>query len=284
MSDRPRTCVVISYWNGRTIKPLYRLLSQMRKIDAGADFDTVIVCNGGDKVPLRLPARFDDLRPRLFDRENVGYNIAAWDHGWRSAGDYESFLFIQDDCFLKSRSWVSRFEHRFDQDPGIGLLGEHVVNDQMTWEFIRRGHCGGDCGPPETWPEELHFIAAHESRFRSRGIPWPECSDHLPSIILFSRRRVLEEIGGFPYFGPSYQEGISSELAISGLVKSKGYRVSKVTDHPFELIGHPQWTSRGKTHATGVRAAVHEAWWKSKSRIRNMIGHKDKAQRLGAGR
>lgn len=280
-SLRPRTCVVVSFWNGRSAGPLYRLLSQMRKVDSGSPFDTVVVCNGGDEEPLRLPSKFADLRPQILDRENQGFNIGAWDHGWRNAGDYEYYLFIQDDCFLKGRSWVSGFESRFDQDAGIGLLGEHVVYDRMTWDHVRRWTFSDYWGEPSGWPEPVHPIDRFRSLFEARGIPWSDFGQHLPTIILFSSRRVLEEIGGFPYFGPSYQEAIASELAISRLVESKGYRIAKVTDQSFQMIGHPQWSPRGRPREPGLRGTLHEAWWKAKGRIGMMLGHRGKAQRLG---
>lgn len=59
-SGRARTCVIVSYWNGRPARRLHRLLQQMRMIDAGSPFDLLVVCNGGDERPLSLPRRFDD--------------------------------------------------------------------------------------------------------------------------------------------------------------------------------------------------------------------------------
>ncbi len=77
------TCVVICYYVGQSTKPLFRLLGQLRKLDAGAPFDLVIVVNGGDRQPFTLPARFASLGARVVNRVNHGYNIEAWDVGWR---------------------------------------------------------------------------------------------------------------------------------------------------------------------------------------------------------
>jgi len=277
--SRPKTCVVVSYWNGRPASKLHRLLAEMRKVDPGAPFDLVVVCNGGDKAPLRLPARFDDLRPRVLDRENVGFNIAAWEHGWRADPGYDYFLFLQDDCYLKRASWLSGFESRFELDPGIGLLGELVAYDQMSWDYVRKVFYTTFWADPSEWTEPAHPIDTYRALFDRRGIPWSDLANHLPSIILFSSRRILEEVGGFPYFGPSYREAIAGEFAISRLVESRGYRISKVTDYPFDLIGHPQWASNGKAREPGLKGRLYEAYWKSRARIRRWIGPKRKGGR-----
>ncbi len=33
-------------------------------------------------------------------RENTGFNIGAWDYGWRHLPPYDYYLFLQDDCFI----------------------------------------------------------------------------------------------------------------------------------------------------------------------------------------
>jgi hypothetical protein len=129
MPEQPKTCVVVSYWTARSHQHLHRLLRQMtmRKFDAGCPFDLVISCNGGDVKPLTLPSKFRSLRPRIFNRENTGWNLGAWDHAWRMTSGYDFFLFLQDDCFLKSQNWVYDFQFRAENDDGIGLLGETIM-------------------------------------------------------------------------------------------------------------------------------------------------------------
>lgn len=251
MPEKPKTCVVVSYWTGRPDRALHRLLRQMSKVDAGCPHDLVIVCNGGDLKPLTLPAEFESSRARVFDRENTGWNLGAWDHGWRVAGDYEYFLFLQDDCLLKRPNWVYDFEFRADNDPGIGLLGEEIMWDRMTWPYIRKA-TDRDLGR-RAWPESepIHPLDTYQKLLEERGVPLGEVGTHLPSIILFSPRAVLEEVGGFPLIGSKYLEAVACEIGISRLIESKGYRISKVKDDSFHLIGHPQWTRRAR-----VREAV----------------------------
>jgi hypothetical protein len=240
--EKPRTCVVVSYWTGRPPKDLKKLLRDMKEVDAGSPFEVVIVVNGGDQKPLSLPPEFDSLRPRILNRENKGWNLGAWDHGWRQAGDFDYFLFLQDDCFLKTRGWVGDFEFRFDHDSGIGLLGEEIMWDQMTWPYIRKA-TDRDLGSL-AWPESepVHPLDTFQTLMTKRGVPPGEVGTHLPSLILFTSKRILEEVGGFPLVGSTYYEAVACEIGISRLIASKGYRIARVRDRSFQLIGHPQWT------------------------------------------
>jgi hypothetical protein len=236
------TCVVVSTWTGQPAKRLYKLLDQMTRIDAGSPFDLVVVCNGGDERPLLLPSRFDALRPRVLNRENSGYNLGAWDHGWRNSGGHETYLFLQDECFLKRPGWIREFELRMSGDAGIGLLGEAIMWDEMSWPYIRAA-TDRDLGR-RAWPEVEpdHPLDTYQALLARRGIDKGVVGTHLPSVILFTSRTVLEDVGGFPILGRSYREAVASEIAISRLIASHGYRVAKLKDTSFTLIGHRQWT------------------------------------------
>ncbi|MBV8314866.1 MAG: hypothetical protein JOZ53_08015, partial [Planctomycetaceae bacterium] len=170
-SGRPKTCVVVSYWTGRSAHNLHRLLTQMRKVDAGSRFDVLVVFNGGLERPLSLPPRFDDLRPRVLNRENHGNNLGAWDYGWRSAEEYEYSLFLQDDCFLKRPGRVGDFEFRMARDAGVGLLGEAVMWDRMTWSFSGKRPTVTSGGSPG--PRTSPSIPSTPTRRSSRNTAFP---------------------------------------------------------------------------------------------------------------
>lgn len=241
----PRTCVVVSYWTGRSTSNLLRLLRQMDQMEAGAPFDTVVVCNGGDVRPLSLPSGPGGVRPRVLNRVNLGYNIGAWEVGWRAAGPYEFILFLQDDCFLKRPHWVSEFEFRMEHDAGIGLLGESVMWDQMSWQFIRVA-TDRDLGSTVWSPgDQTHPLEQYETLLDARGIPKGNVGTHLQSLVLFTRRTILEEVGGFP-LGQTYREAVACEIGVSRLIVSRGYRLAKIHDSAFRFIGHHQWTRRDR--------------------------------------
>jgi hypothetical protein len=235
-----KTCVVVSYWIGHSLKSLLSLLAQMMRVDAGTNFDLIIVCNGGDRQPLVLPSKFDRLRPRIFNRENQGYNIGAWEYGWRISEGYRYYLFLQEECFLKAKGWVSEFEYRMSVDRGVGLLGEAIMWDRMSWQYIREA-TDRDLGLDWFAGEPVHPLDAYQAFLNLRGIPLGEVGSHLQSLVLFTSGQVLSEINGFPT-GISYREAVACEIGISRLVEAKGYRISKIKDHPYALIGHRQWT------------------------------------------
>lgn len=238
MTSEPRTCVVICYWIGRSTKPLFKLLSAMQRYPAGAPFDVVVVCNGGDVEPLVIPDRFPGLRLRVINRENTGWNLGAWEAGWRESPGYEYFLFLQAECFIKAKDWLLRFEHRMDCDAGIGLLGERLMWSGMTWDYVRAS-TEIDIGPR---PDILGTIERYRSILTEKGIEPGPLGTHLVSIILFTRRKLLEEIGGFPLIGESYVEAVSCEIAFSKNFENRGYRISQLADDAFFKIGHTQWT------------------------------------------
>jgi hypothetical protein len=211
----------------------------MQKVESGSLFDVVIVCNGGVERPLVLPSRFDDLRPRVINRKNEGYNLAAWDCGWRDARDYEFYLFLRDQCILKRAKWLSDFEFRMSLDRGIGLLGEHITWDRMTWDYIQKS-TERDLGEAVAGQ-----IGTYRDILNKAKIPVGETGSHLVSIILFTTRMILEEIDGFPFIGPSYREAVACEIGLSRLIESKGYRIAKVRGGSYEVIGHLQRTKDG---------------------------------------
>ena len=213
----------------------------MQRVDGGAEFDLVVVCNGGDERRLVIPDKFAALRAKILSRANSGYNIGAWNYGWEAARGYEYYLFLQDECFIKRAGWVSEFEYRMDQDSGIGLLGEAIMWDRMSWEYIRAA-TDRDMGTDWFDPIEIHPIDIYRNYIEAHGVERGVVGTHLQSLILFTSDKILNEVGGF-LVGKTYHEAVASEIGISRLIESKGYRISKIKDAPFALIGHWQWTT-----------------------------------------
>ena len=267
MSDQPRTCVIVSFWAARSSKNLHSLLRQMQNVDAGCPFDVAVVSNGGDLTPLEIPSRFDSLKIRaVFNRENTYYNLGAWEHGWRSVQGYKFFLFIQDECALVSRNWVAEYEYRMDRDLRIGLLGEDINWNRMSWSYIREAtdrDLGNSIWPPD---EPVHPIDKYQQLMEEKGIDKGDEATYLNSIILFTSREILEKIGGFPLMGLSYREAIGCEVAISRAIAALGLKVTRVKEEDFCLVSHRQWLPQT------IR------WRKRRDRLRGIL------QRLGLKR
>jgi len=237
----PRVCVVVSYWTGHKLQILERLLGQMLKFNAGLPFDLVVVCNGGDQHPLVLGDRFNSLKARVINRENTGYNLGAWNAGWEVASGYDYYLFLQDECFIKKAGWVSEFVFRMENDPGLGLLGETIMWDNMTWKYV---HLATDRDLGLDWfkGEDIHPLDFYQYYLKDHNIPPGELGAHIQTLIVFTSDQILSEIGGLPV-GNTYREVVACEIGLSALVRSKGYRISKVKDQSYTLLGHSQWTA-----------------------------------------
>lgn len=241
MSAGARTCVVICYWTGRSPTPLWQLLRSMSKFEAGAAYDVLVVCNGGDTDPLRLPPALAASGMRVLNRENTGWNLGAWEAGWRASPGYTYYLFLQAECYVKRAGWIHRFEHRSETDAGIGMLGERLMWQQMSWDYVREA-TALDLGERGPVPEGvLESVAAYQGLLRGKGIEPGPLGTHLVSIILFIRRDHLERIGGFPLVGDSYLEAVACEIGLSKLIETSGLRISQVSDAAFAFIGHSQW-------------------------------------------
>lgn len=211
----------------------------MERIPSGVPFDVVIVCNGGDIAPLELPQRYSEMRVRVINRENTGWNLGAWEAGWRAVEGYEYFLFLQAECFIKSSDWLFRFEHRMDLDTGLGLLGERLMWGGMTWQYAKENTALSFAQNHEI----IGSFDLYQENLRKNGIEKGLLGEHLVSIILFTSNRVLERINGFLPLGDTYIEAVSCEIGLTKKVESIGLRVSQIGDDAFSLIGHSQWTT-----------------------------------------
>ncbi|BCU14391.1 hypothetical protein MAN88_49550 [Microcystis aeruginosa] len=95
-----KNLVIISFWCERSIKPLLHLLKQLQRIESGCLFDIVVVCNANSLGNIPDLPQLDSQKVKYLIRENTGFNIGAWDDGWRHLPPYDYYLFLQDDCFI----------------------------------------------------------------------------------------------------------------------------------------------------------------------------------------
>lgn len=237
-------CVVISYWVESSPKYLYKLMDQIVKIQGKFSFSIVLVCNGGSDIFFTLPRRYKRYTIKIVNRPNIGFNIAAWEDGWRSI-NAKNYLFLQDDCFILDDNWYSAFIDRFYSDPTLGLLGERInPNWNRPWSELKESYfnkvvhyydfaMGFDLFP--NVDNYLEYLNASQ-------IPCGEKADHLQSLVLFTTRSILLEIGGFPLpDNKTKGRAVAAEIAISKKIQSKGYKIDIVGEHPFTYIGHREW-------------------------------------------
>ncbi|OUL36823.1 hypothetical protein BV372_05500 [Nostoc sp. T09] len=238
-------CVVISYWVGSSPKFLYKLIDQIVNIKDELSFPIVLVCNGGTDIFFSLPRKFKKYNIEIVNRPNSGFNIAAWEEGWRSI-EAKNYLFIQDDCFILDDNWYSGFIDRFHSDPTLGLLGERTnPNWDKAWSELKQSyfnqvvHYYDVASGFDLFPNVDNYL----DYLKTHNIPCGEKADHLQSLVLFTTRDVLLEIDGFPLpDNDTKGRAVAAEIAISKKIQSRGYRIDIVGKHPFTYIGHREWT------------------------------------------
>lgn len=234
----PRVLVVVSYYDARPVHDLDRLLAALRTTPAGHPFEVRVVVNRDGSAPLPIAERHPGVE--VLTRKNTGYNIGAWEHGWRTAPAFDAYLFLQHECTLQGDGWLRPFVERA-AEPGVGLVGERLNPAwDAPWSEIERRFAGHtlpdhqvDGQPAERLPTYAAFFARH-------GIDRGPRADHLQTLALFATRSTLERIDGFPV-GRDYGEAIAAEIAISKRVQAAGLRICEVGDRPFRHVSHPQW-------------------------------------------
>jgi len=229
--------VIISYYNERNPDDLSRLLDSMDNFDSGHDYTTLIVVNRALDRELILPEVH--AHHRIVYRQNIGYNIGAWDYAWRLCQDTDFFLFLQDDCKIVKDNWLRAFV-RFGKNPKMGLIGESIswkskwsdLDTDLKLTTIADGHFINS--------EPSSRIHAYYEAFRLWGIDPGDRADHVQSLVWAARRDVLLVVDGFPH-GANYGEAIAAEIATSRKINTAGYHISQVHWRPFHYISHPQW-------------------------------------------
>jgi 2-polyprenyl-3-methyl-5-hydroxy-6-metoxy-1,4-benzoquinol methylase len=233
--------VVVSHYNARPADRLLALLEAMRTIPAGWRYRVRVVVNRAGPQLLDLPERHRAVE--VCYRENRGYNIGAWDYGWRAPPHFGAYLFLQDECRLVRAGWVEAFVRR-SREPGVGLVGElRSPTWNVPWEtLLREWHLQPspdhviDGRPVDRVTFYFDFLTRH-------AIPPGATGDHLQNVVLFARREVLEAMDGFP-FGDCYAEAVGAEIAISKKVQALGLETCEVGPEPLTYIEHPQWLHR----------------------------------------
>lgn len=233
--------IVISHYNARPAGDLVALLDSIHSVPSGWPYHVRVVVNQEVLTPLDLPKKFDKVD--VFYRQNTGYNIGAWDFGWRISPEYQSYLFLQEECRVVHEEWLKSFVEKASL-PSNGLVGECLSVDwDLPWETL------AEVTKDHRFTEHLvdgkaaGRVPCYLDFFQRHGIdPGPK-GDHIQSLILFIRRQVLQAIHGFPV-GTNFGESIAAEIGISKKVQALGLKICQVKEEPFSYIQHPQWLFR----------------------------------------
>lgn len=221
----PKPAVVISFWDRRSPDKLYNLLRQIADECQSLSVPITVVVNT-DKVRSISPPNTATPVSIIY-RNNSGMNIGAWDHGWRSLYDKDLFVFLQDECVVKTPGWLSHYIESV-QIPEVGLLGESLAWD-LPWSVAL----------DEKFKRREKYQRLH-NRVSGIGIDPGDRATHIQSLVWACRRDILEKIGGFR-IGKNRDECIGAEVGTSRLIVENGLELRLAGNAPFSWISHPQW-------------------------------------------
>jgi hypothetical protein len=225
--------IVISYYDRRPLHNLIELLRSISRYPGGGEFEICVVVNRTKEEAIHLPEEFSSIPIEY--RHNVGMNIGAWDHGWRTHQDFQDYLFLQDECYIVRENWLAGYRSALD-DPQVGMVGESLnVSWDQPWPKLREY--------AEKWPLVEHSIGSRSVNrvdfylnfFREHEIYPGETGKHLRSVVWFAPGTVLRKIDGF-FVGRNYGECIASEIAASKKVEALGLRVVQADPQEFFYI------------------------------------------------
>lgn len=233
-----KTAVIISFYDRRPIEPLVKLLDSLDKHAPGGPYERFLSVNstGAQELPRSVVKRVAEV----LMRPNIGMNIGAWDAGWRHWSGFDSYLFLQDECYAIREQWLQHYQQAL-ADPSTGLVGESLNEAwDRPWRELRE--TVGQAQMPEHFLDGraanrvdvyLHFLRRAEIDPGATG-------RHLRSLVWASRADVLTCIGGFP-LGANYGECIAAEIGVSRAVESCGLRLRTVGPGPFWVFRHLEW-------------------------------------------
>ena len=233
----PDTAIVVSTWFGNPSDYICNLVDSLKRYDAGVPYDIYLCANGES---YRLPKNLSNIFKKVFIRENTGFNLGAWDHAWRILPQYENYLFVQDDCYIKKDNWVKDFIGCFNSIEKCGLVGEYLNKSwDMPWTELT-----GAAGKHKVSKKKRERAGFYIETLRKWGIPKGETASHLTSVVHFTSRKVLEKVDGY-IIVDDYHEAIAAEIAFSKKIQNKGYEIVQIGKKRHSRIGHRQWMPDG---------------------------------------
>lgn len=239
VSRRAPSLVVVSHYDGWAPDQLIALLDQLRDVPAGAAFDVCVVVNQCGNAVLTLPPRFSHIP--VLHRPNVGFNIGAWDHGWRTMPPYEDYLFLQEECRILRPNWLAAIRRALAR-PGVGLVGESLAFAGLSWRRLDAQYRQTSFADPVDG-RSVTIPAGIRAGLERLAIPVGRSGAHLQSLVLAIRRETIEQIDGF-IVADTYGAATVAECAVSKKVEALGLKVREVGPGSFRYILHPQWRHR----------------------------------------
>ncbi|MEM9014977.1 MAG: hypothetical protein AAGB02_07700 [Pseudomonadota bacterium] len=241
MPQSADSLVVISHYDAHGADEPLRLFKELEAHDAGASYDVLIVVNQSQTNAF-APAGLSRTI-RILHRENIGFNVGAWQHGWRSTPGYDFYLFLQDECVINRPGWLAAFRRAAAQ-PNTGFVGESMIHTGL-WETYARSFSDTE--------KACRRIAG------DLGVDLGAKADHLQTLAIGANHSTLQSTGGFIAQFDKV-DAMAGEVLTSVRATAMGLKNRQVAWRPFEFIRHPQWDSLRKASARpawSVSRALH---------------------------
>lgn len=239
MSHPRRLLTVVSHYAARESSSLQRLLRQL----AGRASQVVISVND-DRVDR---VHIEEVSPWacLLTRPNLGMNIGAWNDAHLAFPDFDYYLFLQDECYLKSENFEEAYLNEFLRS-GAGMLGESLNRRwDFSWEEIATSPMNYVVRT-EHEPRGVSRVAYYLECLKSWGIKPGESATHLRSLVWGFSKSCISSLGGFP-IGETKEQCIAAEIGVSRAVVSLGFSLKQVSEAPFVYFGHSEWREDGQS-------------------------------------
>lgn len=270
--ESPRTpdaslCVIVSHWDGHDAQALLALLRSLvalpevqaghglapRSPNATVDAVVKVVVNQSQPAPLSLPPDLSHVQ--VAHRPNGGYNVGAWDFGWRR-WLHRHYVFVQDECVLQHPSALRRYAQALRRHP-LTLWGESL----QCWRSWR-----------DFQVDTPAIHAAIERLAIPMGLSLGNDPTHLQSLAVGASREALLRLDGF-LMADDKVEAMALETLWSLRAQALGLDVAQLGWLPFSQFFHPQWdgvVARARTASWHLgRLAWHVGYsWRHPPRLR----------------
>ena len=268
MPTDQKALVVISYYDRRPSDNILALIPSLLDRPAGGEFDICIVVNRTKEEKLDLPERYSQIPIEY--RHNLGMNIGAWDHGWRTHKGYRDYLFLQDECYVIRSNWLTAYRVA-NERPHVGMVGESVSKLwERSWSELRRLLANNELPEHSVGGKPVNRVDYYLNFLRENNVDPQEKGTHLRSVVWFLSGTVLDQIDGF-LIGRNYGECIAAEIATSKKVEALGLRIAQANEQEeFFYIRHLEYNqdSPGSPY-------THDVKYVDYASVRRLIDSKD---------
>ena len=269
MTIDQKALVVISYYDRRPIDNLLELIPSLLDHPAGDEFDICIVVNRTKEEKLALPEQYS--RIPIEYRHNLGMNIGAWDHGWRTHKGYRDYLFLQDECYVIRDHWLSAYRAVLER-PNVGMVGESLnMLWDKPWSELRKLFANIILPEHQIEAKCVNRVDFYLDFFKAHGVDPRVGGRHLRSVVWFVSADVLKAIDGF-LIGRNYGECIGAEIATSKKVEALGLGIAQANEQEeFFYIRHLEYNqdSPGSPY-------THDVKYVDYASVRRLINSKEK--------